>query len=105
MIYGFEYAVGTAAFFFDVVGTIILTLAALIILFRLFDAEIIARKRNVHKALRRNFTHHINFALEFFIAGDILRSILVPDLQGIAKLGAIVVIRVVLGYMLEKESE
>ena len=105
MIYTFEYAINTASFFFDVIGAIILVAAAVMIVFRLLDTEIISRKGNMHKALRRSFTHHINFALEFFIAGDILRTILVSDLQSIAKLGAIVTIRVVMGYMLEKESE
>jgi len=105
MIYSFEYAINATSFFFDVIGAIILVAAAVMIVFRLLDTEIISRKGNMHKALRRSFTHHINFALEFFIAGDILRTILVSDLQSIAKLGAIVTIRVVMGYMLEKESE
>lgn len=105
LMYDFQYIISTLAFSFDIVGAIILTLAGIIILFRIFDAEFISRKRNSHRALRRNFTHHINFALEFFIAGDILRTVIAPDIQSIMKLGAIVAIRVVLGYVLSRESE
>ncbi|MDI6721515.1 MAG: DUF1622 domain-containing protein [Candidatus Aenigmarchaeota archaeon] len=105
MIYDFEYVVRMLSFSFDIVGVIILVAAAIIILFKIFDAEIISKKKNSHKIIRRNFTQHINFALEFFIAGDILRTVIAPDIQGIIKLGAVVAIRIALGFMLLKESE
>lgn len=50
--------------------------------------------------LRFEFGHSIVFALEFFIAADVIRSIEAPSLQELAKLAVIVVIRTILHYSL-----
>jgi uncharacterized membrane protein len=54
--------------------------------------------------LKRQFTSYIIFGLEFFIAGDVLTTVLDPSIEDITLLGAIVLIRVILGYFLEKEA-
>lgn len=48
---------------------------------------------------------HLLLGLEFLIAADIVRTILKPTLEELAILGAIVVIRIVIGYFLGKELE
>ncbi|MDH7594452.1 MAG: DUF1622 domain-containing protein [Methanomicrobiales archaeon] len=71
--------------------------------------ELIRSKFNpqVYKmnAIKREFTGHIVFGLEFFIAGDILTSVLNPTIEDLTLLGAVVLIRVILGYFLEKEAK
>lgn len=44
-------------------------------------------------------------ALELALAADILRTVMVPTWDEIGKLGAIVVLRTVLNYFLEREIE
>jgi uncharacterized membrane protein len=44
-------------------------------------------------------------ALELALAADILRTVMVPSWDEIGKLGAIVVLRTVLNYFLEREIE
>ena len=44
-------------------------------------------------------------ALELALAADILRTVMIPTWDEIGKLGAIVVLRTVLNYFLEREIE
>jgi uncharacterized membrane protein len=44
-------------------------------------------------------------ALELALAADILRTVMIPSWDEIGKLGAIVVLRTVLNYFLEREIE
>ncbi len=55
--------------------------------------------------IMRQFTGYIVFGLEFFIAGDVLTTLLNPTIEDLTLLGAVVVIRVILGYFLQKESK
>jgi uncharacterized membrane protein len=65
----------------------------------------IHRKNMLKGQVKREFTGYIVFGLEFFIAGDVLTTLLSPTSEELLVLGAVVVIRVVLGYFLEKESK
>lgn len=42
-------------------------------------------------------------ALEFFIAGDIIKTIITPTWQALGILGVIVIIRTILSYFLTKD--
>ena len=53
--------------------------------------------------IRVNLAKKIIFALEFVIAGDILHATLALSFQEVVQLGAIVLIRIMLGYALGKE--
>lgn len=61
-------------------------------------------KRTSRGTLKSEFTAYIIFGLEFFIAGDVLTTVLDPSIEDITLLGAVVLIRVILGYFLEKEA-
>jgi uncharacterized membrane protein len=63
------------------------------------------RKSTSKTRIKREFTASIVFGLEFFIAGDVLTTVLDPTLEDLTLLGAVVLIRVILGYFLEKESK
>jgi uncharacterized membrane protein len=54
--------------------------------------------------IRRDFTGKIVFGLEFFIAGDVLTTVLEPTREELLLLGLVVIIRVILGYFLAKET-
>ena len=63
------------------------------------------RKETTKSRIKRKFTGFIIFGLEFFIAGDVLTTVLNPTVEDLSLLGAVVVIRVILAYFLEKESK
>jgi uncharacterized membrane protein len=54
---------------------------------------------------RRAFTSYLVFGLEFFIAADVLKTLITPTQQELILLGAVVVIRTILGYFLSRESK
>jgi uncharacterized membrane protein len=54
--------------------------------------------------IRREFTGRIVFGLEFFIAGDVLTTVLEPTRDELLLLGMVVIIRVILGYFLARET-
>jgi len=53
--------------------------------------------------IKQQFTTRILTGLEFFIAGDVLKTIINPTLESLAIVGAIVVIRAALTYWLNRE--
>ena len=54
-------------------------------------------------ALRQNLGSYILLSLEFMIAGDIIHTVLKPTLDALIVLGAIVIIRTIISYFLNKE--
>lgn len=60
-------------------------------------------KQYTMEEVRINLAKRIIFGLEFIIAADILLATIALDVQEILKLGAIVAIRILLGYTLRKE--
>lgn len=64
------------------------------------------RGRNVcssRELLRHHFGSYILLGLEFLIAADIVHTLLQPDLKELAGLGAIVAIRTILSFFLNRE--
>lgn len=63
----------------------------------------IGRRTLDYNAVRIDFTSQIMMGLEFFVAGDLIKSILKPSLDEVIILGIIVAIRTVVGYSLNQE--
>jgi uncharacterized membrane protein len=55
--------------------------------------------------IRMTLGRWLALALELALAADILRTVMIPTWDEIGKLGAIVVLRTVLNYFLEREIE
>ena len=55
--------------------------------------------------IRGRLARRIIFGLEFIIAGDLLHATIAVDFNEIVQLGAIVGIRILLGYSLRKEVD
>jgi uncharacterized membrane protein len=53
--------------------------------------------------LRYHFGTYILLGLEFLVAADIIHTIIKPDFEGLIVLGAIVVIRTIISYFLNRE--
>lgn len=65
-------------------------------------AEVLRRK-NDYNDIRRDFTSKILIGLEFFIAADLIKSVLEPTFDQLIILAIIVAIRTVVGYSLTHE--
>jgi uncharacterized membrane protein len=66
------------------------------------------RKTNLDSAIseiRITLGRWLALALELALAADILRTVMIPTWDEIGKLGALVVLRTVLNYFLEREIE
>lgn len=88
--------------FFGLVGAVLIiyggvrsTIEILLLEFR--------QKKYSYTQVRRELTNKLVFGLEFFIAADVLTTLVTPSTEDILLLGATVAIRVVLGYFLSKE--
>ncbi|OEC85888.1 MULTISPECIES: DUF1622 domain-containing protein [Methanobacterium] len=64
--------------------------------------EILKRKTSYNE-VRLDFTPKILIGLEFFIAGDLIKSIIEPNLNQVIILAIIVSIRTIVGFSLGRE--
>ena len=88
--------------FFEVVSALLIVYAGLKIAVELLLLEVL--KRNYRYGnIRKEFTNKILFTLELLIVGDILGTVRQPTVNDLILVGAIVVIRTILGYFLSKE--
>lgn len=97
-------AIELAARVFGLVGVLITVYAGVIAAVHLTLREL-GRSALHYREIRVSFTNPILFGLEFFIVADLIRTFTEPGLEEILQLGAIVAIRTVLAYFLEKEAK
>jgi uncharacterized membrane protein len=89
---------------FSIVGSIIIIYGGILAAYYTLMGEV-KRKKNYYALVRIDFTSKIALGLEFFIAGDLIKTILEPGLNEILTLAIIVGIRTIIGYTLSKESK
>ncbi|MBN1913792.1 MAG: DUF1622 domain-containing protein [Candidatus Omnitrophica bacterium] len=93
------------AFGLNIAGALITVWGAVIALYIFIRKEFWKRKVAVqmNDSLRVKLGSYLVLSLEFFIAADIIKTILTPTWESIGMLGAIVIIRTVLSYFLTKD--
>ena len=101
----FHEVINNISFGLNVVGALIVIWAILIALFEFLKKEILNRKNAIqlNESIRLQLGSYLVLALEFFIAGDIVKTVITPTWQSLGILGAIVVIRTILSYFLTKD--
>jgi len=87
---------------FETIGTAIIIYGGLRATAQIFLTEILKRSGELEK-IRKELTNKILFGLEFYIVVAILGTLRNPGIQDLIVLGAVVLIRTVLGYSLSKE--
>lgn len=97
-----ETFIGITETVLGIFGGLFIVYGAVIAMIELLARETRLRKRSYHD-IREVFTTRILIGLEFFVAADVLKTILEPTLQDLAILGALVAIRTVVSYFLGKE--
>lgn len=101
----FHALINVVSFCLSVVGALITLWGILVSLASFLRKEFFNRKEAVrlNDAIRIKLGSYLVVALEFFIASDIIKTIITPSWQSLGILGAIVVIRTILSYFLTKD--
>ncbi len=89
----------------ELIGVAIIVYGAMVTVVFLIKTErksILQAGRSQYR-IKQQFTTRILTGLEFFIAGDVLKTIINPTLESLAVVGAIVAIRAALTYLLNRE--
>ncbi|HEX7467998.1 MAG TPA: DUF1622 domain-containing protein [Methanobacterium sp.] len=90
--------------FFSIFGAIIIVYGGLRAIISIIEVEVLKKSLN-YNTIRSDFTTKIVIALEFFIAADLIRTVIQPTLDEVIILAVIVAIRTVVGYTLDKEAK
>lgn len=101
----FHTIINSLGFSLNVVGVFITIWGVLIALFEFLKKECFIKGEAVklNETIRIRLGSYLVLALEFFIAGDIIKTIITPTWQALGILGAIVIIRTILSYFLTKD--
>ena len=101
----FHSIINNISFTLNIIGALITIWAIIISLFDFLKKEIFERGEAIqlNEAIRIKLGSYLVLALEFFIAGDIVKTIITPTWESLGILGAIVVIRTILSYFLTKD--
>lgn len=62
-------------------------------------------KREHFQSMRYDLGYVLILAIEFFLAGDILRTVISPEWNDLARVAALAVIRTILSFVLTKEMK
>ena len=103
----FHIIINSITFALNIIGALITLWGIVISLFAFLKKEIFNRREAIqlNEAIRLKLGSYLVLALEFFIAGDIVKTIITPSWQSLGILGVIVVIRTILSYFLTKDSK
>jgi uncharacterized membrane protein len=101
----FHNIINIISFTMNIIGALITIWGILVSLVEFLRKEIYERQEAIrlNEAIRLKLGSYLVLALEFFIAGDIVKTIITPTWQSLGILGAIVVIRTILSYFLTKD--
>lgn len=93
------------SFLLNIIGALVIIWGVVISLSGFLKKEITDRSKatQLNEAIRIRLGSYLVLALEIFIAGDIIKTIITPTWESLGILGAIVVIRTVLSYFLTKD--
>jgi uncharacterized membrane protein len=84
-------------------GGLFIVYGAVIAIIELLARETRIREKSYHD-IRWSLTTRILIGLEFFVAADVLKTILEPTSQDLIILGSLVAIRTVVSYFLGREA-
>jgi uncharacterized membrane protein len=101
----FHSIINSASFALNIIGALITIWGILVSLYEFLKKELLNRGEviKLNETIRIRLGSYLVLALEFFIAGDIVKTIITPSWESLGILGAIVVIRTILSYFLTKD--
>ncbi len=103
----FHAIIDAVSFSLNIIGALITIWGIVVSLASFLNKEIFHHKQAVelNDVIRIKLGSYLVLALEFFIAADIVRTIITPTWQSLGVLGAIVVIRTILSYFLARDMK
>lgn len=101
----FHAVINAIGFSLNLIGALITIWGIVISLATFLKKEFSSQDDRIsaNESIRIRLGSYLVLALEFFIAGDIIKTIITPTWEGLGILGAIVVIRTILSYFLTKD--
>jgi len=101
----FHPIINTISFTLNIIGALVIMWGIALSLFEFVRKEVLNREEAVslNEPIRIKLGSYLVLGLEFFIAGDIVKTIITPTWDSLGMLGAIVVIRTILSYFLTKD--
>ncbi len=93
------------SFALNIIGAVIAVWGTVVAFTAFMRKELLRRVEAVrlNDSIRVKLGSYLVLALEFFIAADIVKTIITPTWESVGILGVIVVIRTVLSYFLTKD--
>jgi uncharacterized membrane protein len=102
----FKELIGAAGYAIEAVGVLVIILGSIVSAYRYVTTLRGTSKAVAYRELRRDLGRSIILGLEFLIAGDIIRTVVVADtLANVGVLALIILIRTFLGITLHLEVE
>ncbi len=97
--------VNVVGFSLSILGALITVWGIIVSLIEFIKKELSSKEDCIknNELIRIKLGSYLVLALEFFIASDIIKTIITPTWEGLGVLGAIVIIRTVLSYFLTKD--
>lgn len=83
-------------------GTVTIFVGAILAIYRYIRHCLLPWKKGTI-GIRLNFARSIILGLEFFVAADVIETVIAPDFSSLAILGILVIIRTILNYSMERE--
>jgi uncharacterized membrane protein len=101
----FHEVINAISFVLNIVGALVILFGVLIAMIDFLKKEVFGGDERIklNESIRIRMGSYLVLGLEFFIAGDIVRTIITPTWESIGMLGAIVIIRTILSYFLTKD--
>ncbi|ENZ02487.1 hypothetical protein HMPREF1092_01722 [Clostridium thermobutyricum] len=94
-------------FIMNCIAIIILIFGVILAAYYFIKKSLTSKNLNLlsqnNKTLRNQLASYILLSFEILIASDIIQSIIKPDIKDILVLGALVIIRTLISYFLDKE--
>ncbi|MFH1046042.1 MAG: DUF1622 domain-containing protein [Candidatus Omnitrophota bacterium] len=97
--------IGSLGLGLSIIGAFIIIWGVFICFYLFLKNELTQKEKaqQLNEMVRIKLGGYLVLSLEFFIASDIIKTIVTPSWEGLGILGAIVVIRTVLTYFLGKD--
>ena len=101
----FHTLINGIAFSLNIIGASITLRGVVIALGEFLKKEFSGKKdaAGLNESIRTTLGSYLVLGLEFFIAGDIVKTIITPTWETLGILGATVMIRTILSYFLTKD--
>jgi len=101
----FHNGIIAISFILNVIGAVIILAGVIIALYELLKNGALFKEEAIalNESVRIKLGSYLVLGLEFFIAGDVIKTIIIPTWESLGMLGAIVIIRTILSYFLTKD--